>query len=461
MTAENKPLERIDSKIATRQVVISDLGVIKSKVAALQDALTVFEDINTYGNMSASTDNAAIVTATAGNGAAAGTYAVSVTQAAQKSTYNITGFASATDAILFSSSAGFQITVGTTVYSSNGSKTVAGVTTANAIAALGANPTATTLKDWINGISGSTNVTASLSQMTANKWSLVLNGTQEGLTNDFSISGLQTGASIRGFTASTDLVVLDQANGFQLTVDGTTYKTSGAGTQVTAISGTGIAGSVTLADLVTWINARSSANSLGLTAALVTANGSVSLEITQVGNAAKTLSVAGVTASSTYPAVVTRTQGIGDETATFTFPAMKAGDTITIAGLSMTAKIDLTESQAAASFNALQAGTTAPLTTSILNGKVSDPVSGASTVSLSNVALPTDSGVYRLTSSGAVLTMTKYLSGSAVASSSIEIVTTGSSDANSTPPKILFAGALNGVTTLNFGALGSFNVNTT
>ncbi len=461
MTAENKPLERIDSKIATRQVVISDLGVIKSKVAALQDALTVFEDINTYGNMSASTDNAAIVTATAGNGAAAGTYAVSVTQAAQKSTYNITGFASATDAILFSSSAGFQITVGTTVYSSNGSKTVAGVTTANAIAALGANPTATTLKDWINGISGSTNVTASLSQMTANKWSLVLNGTQEGLTNDFSISGLQTGTSIRGFTSSTDLVVLDQANGFQLTVDGTTYKTSGAGTQVTAISGTGIAGSVTLADLVTWINARSSANSLGLTAALVTANGSVSLEITQVGNAAKTLSVAGVTASSTYPAVVTRTQGIGDETATFTFPAMKAGDTITIAGLSMTAKIDLTESQAAASFNALQAGTTAPLTTSILNGKVSDPVSGASTVSLSNVALPTDSGVYRLTSSGAVLTMTKYLSGSAVASSSIEIVTTGSSDANSTPPKILFAGALNGVTTLNFGALGSFNVNTT
>jgi len=65
MTAENKPLDRIDSKIATKKVVISDLGVIKSKVAALQDALTVFEDINTYGNMSASTDNAAIVTATA------------------------------------------------------------------------------------------------------------------------------------------------------------------------------------------------------------------------------------------------------------------------------------------------------------------------------------------------------------------------------------------------------------
>ncbi len=393
MTAEKRPLDRIDAKIATQKVVISDLGVIKSKVAALQDALTVFEDINTYGNMNASTDNAAIVNATAGNGAAAGTYSVSVTQAAQKSIYNITGFASATDAILFNSSSGFQITIGTTIYNSNGSKTVAGVTTANALPVLAANPTATSLKDWINSISGSTNVNASLSQMTTNKWSLVINGMQEGLTNDFSISGLQTGTSIRGFTASSDLVVLDQANGFQLTVDGTTYKTSGAGTNVTAITGSGIAGSVTLADLVTWINARSSANTLGLTAALVTTDGSVSLDITQTGNAAKTLSVAGVTASSTYPSVVARTQGIGDETATFTFPAMKAGDTITIAGLSMTAKIDLTASQAAASFNALQAGATAPLTTSILNGKTSDPVSGASTISLSNVALPTDTGV--------------------------------------------------------------------
>jgi flagellar hook-associated protein 2 len=461
MTAENKPIDRVDAKIATKKVVISDLGVIKSKVVALQDALTAFEDINTYGNMSANTDNAAIVTATAGNSAAAGTYAVSVTQAAQKSTYNITGFASATDAMLFNTSSGFQITVGTTVYSSNGSKTVAGVTTANAIAVLGANPTATTLKDWINSISSSTNVTASLSQMTTNKWSLVLSGTQEGLSNDFSISGLQTGTSIRGFAASTDLVVLDQVNGFQLTVDGTTYKTSGAGSNVTAIAGTGIAGSVTLSDLVTWINARSSANSLGLTAATVNSNGAVNLEITQTGNAAKTLSVSGVSASSSYPAVVSRTQGISDETATFTFPAMKAGDTITIAGLSMTAKMDLTATEAAASFNALQAGATAPLTTSIVNGKTSDPVSGASTVSLSNVVLPTNSGVYRLTNSGAVLTMTKYESGSGVASSSIEIVTTGSSDSSTTPPKVLFAGALNGVTTLNFGVLGSFNVNTT
>ena len=460
MSAENKPIDRIDAKIASQKVVISDLGVIKSKVAALQDALTVFEDVTTYGNMSASSDNTAIVTATASTGASTGTYAVNVTQVAQKSTFNITGLASATDGLTFTTSAGFQITVGTTVYSSNGSKTVGGVTTANAIPVLAANPTATTLKDWINSLSSSTNVTANLSQMTAGHWSLVLNGTQEGLANDFSISGLQTGTSIRGFTASTDLVLLDQANGFQLTVDGSTYKTSGAGSNVTAIAGTGLAGSVTLGDLVTWINASTTANTLGLTAAVVTDAMGASLEITQIGNGAKTLGVAGVSASSNYPAVVSRIQGIGDETATFTFADMKAGDAVTIAGLTMTAKTDLTAAQAAASFNALQSGATAPLTTSISNGKTSDPVSGASTVSLSNVALPSDTGVYRLSSSGAVLTMTKYVSGSAVTSSSIELVTTGSSDATSTPPKVLFAGALNGVTTLSFGSLGSFNVNT-
>ena len=35
MSAENKPIERIDAKIASQKVVISDLGAINSKFAAL------------------------------------------------------------------------------------------------------------------------------------------------------------------------------------------------------------------------------------------------------------------------------------------------------------------------------------------------------------------------------------------------------------------------------------------
>ena len=39
MTSENKPLDVIKTKITDRQLVISELGAIKSKVAALEDAL--------------------------------------------------------------------------------------------------------------------------------------------------------------------------------------------------------------------------------------------------------------------------------------------------------------------------------------------------------------------------------------------------------------------------------------
>jgi hypothetical protein len=332
MAAENKPIDRIDAKIASQKVVISDLGVIKSKVAALQDALTVFEDIATYGNMSASSDNTAIVTATAGTGASAGTYAVNVTQVAQKSTYNITGLASATDALRLTSSSGFQITVGTTVYSSNGSKTVGGVTTANAIPILAANPTASTLKDWINAISGSTKVTASLSQMTTGRWSLVLNGTQEGLQMIFLSRVCRLAPAfgdllpLRTWCCSIRRTVFSSRSMALLT------KPMVREAMSRRSSGTGLAGSVTLGDLATWINARSTANTLGLTAAIVTDAMGASLEIAQTGNAPRHWVLLALLQAQLTPAVVSRTQGISDETATFTFPAMKAGDAITIAG---------------------------------------------------------------------------------------------------------------------------------
>jgi len=44
MTAENRPLETLKSKITQQQVVISDLGAMKAKVAAFKDALSNFQD---------------------------------------------------------------------------------------------------------------------------------------------------------------------------------------------------------------------------------------------------------------------------------------------------------------------------------------------------------------------------------------------------------------------------------
>jgi hypothetical protein len=85
---------------------------------------------------------------------------------------------------------------------------------------------------------------------------------------------------------------------------------------------------------------------------------------------------------------------------------------------------------------------------------------GKATIEISNVNLPTSEGTYKLTSLGDVLTMTKYVSGVASTTASIQIVTSGVSDPDSSPPKVLFQSLLNGQTDLSFGELGSFRINT-
>ena len=57
MSAENRPLDAINQKIASKELVISELGTIKTKAATLLDAVKVFENPNTYINTSATSDN--------------------------------------------------------------------------------------------------------------------------------------------------------------------------------------------------------------------------------------------------------------------------------------------------------------------------------------------------------------------------------------------------------------------
>ena len=763
MTAENKPIESIKAKITGQQLVISELGVIKSKVAALQDALGVFEDINTYGNMTASTDNAAVVNATAGSTASPGTYSVQVAQAAQKGTYNIMGFSSATDAIVLDTTDGFQITVGTgasaITYKSNGDKIANGITTPNSVSALASNPTVTTLKDWINSVSGKTNVTASISQASVGNYALIVSGSLEGASNDFVLSGLVSGTNVINFTSPDAKVLLDATNGFQMTIGGVTYKSAGTGANVQAIVGTGSGGIVTVNDLASWINSRSSANQLGIsatvtgsgasyqlvitqnastqgvlrlagiqpyeaisgyensdgsdlisidavngfsvtvgntvyntkgtktvgtntptnisilaanstvtnlkdwinsvasgdaiasyegsgtkwslyiksvdtskaisatglnssltslnisdagfsststllnidtstgfvltigghtystlglkdgtadamvgtlsssatltnlkdwinalnvgvTASTPSSNGSYSLSLVQAGTPASDLAVSGlkpnavangfttatdvlssslsrnvssqtatdygdrtITISdsdvsvgtafrlevngevytytaqagddgasvatglktalltdyadgkvlSNYPLEVSRTQGAGnDEIATFAFSEMKAGDRLTIAGLTITAKRDLNANEVASAFNGLQDGWAAPTETTIISGRSSDPFDGRALIQIQDVVAPTTTGLYKLTNNGSTLTMTRYVNGASTGSSSIVLITSGTSDPNASPPTVLFNPNSNDLTTLNFGSgYGSFTLKVT
>jgi len=89
MNAEQRPLDAINKKIASKELVISELGVIKTKVASLLGALKTFEDPNTYINTSVQSDNSAVLNATASNSAQVGSYVVSVDQVAKATLYNI------------------------------------------------------------------------------------------------------------------------------------------------------------------------------------------------------------------------------------------------------------------------------------------------------------------------------------------------------------------------------------
>ena len=96
MTAENRPLDAIKSKISEQQVIISDLGAVKAKVSTFKDALRIFEDPNSYNNAAATSTDSSVVTASAANGATAGSYKISVEQLAQPSKFGIVDFSSAT-----------------------------------------------------------------------------------------------------------------------------------------------------------------------------------------------------------------------------------------------------------------------------------------------------------------------------------------------------------------------------
>ena len=216
MTVENKPLDKIKSQIEQKKLVISDLGTIKSKVATFQDALTFLQTPTTFNNSSASSSDATIVSATASNGAIKGNHSVTVTSLATATRNTVSGYASSTASATVDATNGFAITVAGTTYNTNGNKTVNGVVTANAVTVLGASPTVTDLKNWINGLG--VNVSASVVETTgSSNWALMIQGTQTGTTNAVSFTGL-TGVP----ATLTDTSVTTAANA-SFVVNGTTF----------------------------------------------------------------------------------------------------------------------------------------------------------------------------------------------------------------------------------------------
>ena len=189
MTAENRPLETLKTKITQQQVVISDLGAVKAKVATFKDALASFQSPSSYNNMRASSSDSSVVTASAANGSLAGSYAISVTQIAAASRHALSNYTSATMPITVDVTDGFVITVGNTQFSSKGVVKVDGVVSSRTVPSLAASPTVSDLANWINGLGS--NVKAGVVQTTASdKWALTIEGTQTGTANAVTYTGL-------------------------------------------------------------------------------------------------------------------------------------------------------------------------------------------------------------------------------------------------------------------------------
>jgi flagellar hook-associated protein 2 len=170
MKVENKPLDALTSKIDKQKLVISDLGAIKSKVAAFQGALKEFENPLSYNTVSANSSNTKVLTASGSNGALLGNYSVEVNAVARADTYNISGYSSANAAVYVDD---FSLEVGDDEFTWTPSVPT----------------TLTSLVNWINSLDAE--VYARVVQTTGDSaYSLQIFGTKTGVDNAVTFSGL-------------------------------------------------------------------------------------------------------------------------------------------------------------------------------------------------------------------------------------------------------------------------------
>jgi len=177
MASEKKPLELLTANVSTKELIVSDLANVKSKVVALQNALKAFEDKNAYATVSASSSNSNAITAAAANGVSIGNYDVEVTQTAKSTQINVGGINTINNLSTTTVDAqNFQITVGESTY------TYAAGTSTTLL---------TTLVSYINSLG--VGVSANVVPIDATNWNLSIQGTKTGNANKISIRNLNGG----------------------------------------------------------------------------------------------------------------------------------------------------------------------------------------------------------------------------------------------------------------------------
>jgi len=210
MAVEKKPLVTLQSKITSQNLLISNLGLLKSKVAAFQTALQAVENPGSYSAAVASSSNESAVTVSSSTGALIGSHDLQVTQLAKPAQYIFANAAFSTSSALV----GFDdndtsYTFDLTVAGKTNSLTVDSTTTIE------------DLSTWINGLGLA--VAASVTQTTSDQYALIIQGTQSGSDNEitFSVSGGNDPISSATALAGSDTTAYgNQAQDAEFTLDG-------------------------------------------------------------------------------------------------------------------------------------------------------------------------------------------------------------------------------------------------
>lgn len=194
---ERRPIDLLESQMSGLEFKLSLFNDLSSKLAALNTAAGKLSTSASFFVKKASSSNDAVVSATAGSNAVAGNHTVTVNSLARSATQASVNFASSTSNVRQGTLA---ITVGTT--------------TTNVVVD-GTNNTLAGLRDAIN--SSGAAVTASIVQVDATNYRLVVTGKNTGAANAVTLdeTGLTTGSDpLPGFT------VTQAATDASLTVDG-------------------------------------------------------------------------------------------------------------------------------------------------------------------------------------------------------------------------------------------------
>lgn len=296
MTVENRPLDTLKAKITQQNTVISDLGAIKGKVSAFQEALQAFQDPTTFNTATANSSDPTVLGVTASSSALKGSYSVLVASVALASKLTVSGYSSPSASAAIDSNTGFAITIAGNRFNTSG--------TPSGTSAIKANPSLLDLKNWINSLGQ--NVAANIVQNGPNQYSLMIQGTQTGAANLVSFTGilptqvadLPSVTITQGNLATTEsasVIFKALGAGQTLTVAGLTFTagTKGASADQVAAAYSNLANSSNAVDIN---GSKSLGDNLG-----GTFTSGVLTDWSTAANAASTLVFTSATANSNVP----------------------------------------------------------------------------------------------------------------------------------------------------------------